>query len=197
MPTIERQEKPIDPADIGPDDLWVVWIHSIPLLQDLGDGPVRAEWALAPRGEEGLRALGSDKGFGKYLLATAPVSALQQMRNVLALESPSGIPGWIRQVLVADRQLIFVQDARGSTRVVSSYKDLREGEREVLRGSRKDLLSVLREGEKILRERDWKKVFSDHRDFVKHGEVGWLNYQHNPEGAEMLKEMLERRRRND
>lgn len=183
-------ESTVDPADIGPDDLWLVWYSTLPLLQDLGEQPVKTNWVLAASGPKGLEALTGEKAYGDKLVAAFPLSALQAMRDALSLNSPKGLAGWAQSALSIGK-LMFVMDRQGNARIVSRNSELRPGERQILSGNRKDLLRMVNEGEEILFSKNWKRVFSDHRPFVKHGEVGWLDYQRSPRGAEILKKLRE------
>lgn len=123
-------------------------------------------------------------------MAAFPLSVLQIMKHSLSLGSPKGLAGWAQNALNI-RKLMFVLDRQGNARIVSRKSELKPGERQVLSGDRKDLLRMVVEGEEILSTKDWKKVFSDHRPFVKHGEIGWLDYQRDAEGAEMMRKFRE------
>lgn len=191
MENLLANERTVDPADIGAEDLWMVWFRTAPILCDLGKSPVSTRWALSARGPEGLLRLSEKTAFGSELVAALPLSAMLAMRDLIGQKHPTGIVGWAQQALNLDK-LMLVQDTQGATRVVSNSKELRPGETTLLTGNRKDLLEMTAEGEEILKEKDWRKVLSDHRSFVKHGEVGWLHYQRNPKGAEMMKKLLER-----
>lgn len=183
-------ESTVDPADIGPEDLWLVWFRTAPILCDLGDPPVSTSWALSARGPEGLRRLSEENAFGSELVAALPLTVMLAMKDFICQKHRQGIVGWAQQALSLDK-LMFVQDPQGAMRIVSHAKELKPGEIQLLTGNRKDLLAMAAEGKEILEQKDWRKVFSDHRPFVKHGEVGWLHYQRNPEGAEMMKKLLE------
>lgn len=186
------QKKSTDPSDIGPEELWLVWYSTMPLLQDLGEPPVKTNWVLAASGPKGLEALTGEKAYGDGLVAAFPLSVLQTMKDALLINinNPKGRAGWARNALNIGK-LMFVVDGQGNARIVSRNSELRPGEKQVLSGNRKDLLRMVNEGEEILSSKDWKKVFSDHRPFIKHGEVGWLDYQRSPEGAEMMRKFRE------
>lgn len=183
-------EPTVDPADIGPEDLWVVWHSTLPLLQDLGDEPVETSWALAARGPDGLKSLAKEGAYGDRLVAAFPLSVLQSMKDALLINSPKGLVGWAQNTLSIGK-LMFVVDGQGNARIISSKSELKPGERQVLSGDRKDFLRIVATGEEILSTKNWREVFSDHRPFVKHGEVGWLHYQHSPRGAQILKKLRE------
>lgn len=186
-------ELTVDPADIGPDDLWLVWFRTAPILCDLGDPPVSTRWALSAPGPEGLRRLSEENAFGSELVAALPLTVMLAMKDFMCQKQSTGIVGWAQQALSLDK-LMLVQDSQGATRIVSHAKELEPGETQLLTGNRKDLLAMAAEGEEILKQKDWRKVFSDHRPFVKHGEVGWLHFQRDPVGAEFLNDILERHR---
>lgn len=179
-----------DPADIGPEDLWVVWLGTPKFLQNLGEAPVTTEWMLAPAGQEGLRQLAGEDGFSEDLIAAMPLALLRQVALALPSAPANGLPGWVRAALGGSEALIFARNEAGATRIVSSEREMLAGEREILKGARDDFDRVLNEGNRILEEKDWRKVFGDMRSFVTRGEVGWLDYQQNPEGAAILERLF-------
>lgn len=180
-----------DPADIGPQDLWVVWIRRPAFLVEAGVAPVKTKWMLAAPGEEGLKTLASREGYGEDLLAAMPLALLRQVALALPQDTDSALPKWVRTALGTGAALILVRGVDGSTRVVANAKDIRPGEEEIVRGSRQDFDEILNEGNRILHEKDWGEIDGDMRPFVKRGEVGWLHYQRGQEGAEALKELIE------
>lgn len=167
-----------------------MWYSTLPLLQDLGDEPVGTHWVLAGPGPDGLNSLAGPNAYGDRLVAAFPLSVLQSLKDSLSLNGPRGVARWAQNALNIGK-LLFVLDNQGNARIVSPKSELRPGERQILSGNRKDLLRMVNEGEEILSSKSWKRVFSDHRPFVKHGEVGWLDYQRSPEGAEMMKKFRE------
>lgn len=179
-----------DPADIGPQDLWIVWFHGLADLRDRAGAPIQTKWMLAEPGEEGVRALASDNGFGKGFLAALPLSVLRALALVLPEQGDTSMPKWVRVALGGEDELIFVQGVDGTSRVVSRASEIQAGDKELLRGSRSDFDEILRDGNRIFDEKDWSQVFGDMRAFVKHGEVGWLGRHVNPEGARIFEELI-------
>jgi hypothetical protein len=144
---------------------------------------------LAAPGGEGLAKLTSE--FGKSFLTAMPVAMMRQIATALPEETlSSGIPKWVQVALGTDENLTIALAADGSTRVVSGAAGLRPNERELARGSRRDFDDILQEGERILREKHWAKIFGDERPFVKKGDVGWLEYASDPEGAAAMEELI-------
>lgn len=190
MTTPQPPNQQPDPANIGPADLWAVWVSAPQFLRDAGAPPVSIEWMLAAPGEEGFRRL--ETGFNKDFTTAMPLDLMRQIAAVLPQEPAGGMPKWVRVALGTEATLILARDASGNARVVSKPSELRDGEQELVRGSRRDFNEILHEGERILREKDWKKIFGDDRPFVKKGEVGWLHYARNPEGAAAMEEILNR-----
>jgi hypothetical protein len=179
-----------DPANIGPDDLWAVWVGAPLFLRQAGTPAVSIEWMLAAPKDEGFKRLAS--GFGEDFITAMPLSLMRQMAQMLPPEPTSGgLPKWVQIALGADSSLILSRNSEGGTRVVSSARDLLPGEEELVRGSRRDFDNIFNEGERILQEKDWRKIFSDARPFVKQGEVGWLHHARNPEGAAAMAELIE------
>lgn len=180
-----------DPADIGPQDLWIVWFHGLADLRARAGAPIQTKWMLAEPGEEGLKSLASYNGFGRGLLAALPLSVLRALALALPDQGNMSMPKWVRVTLGGDEELIFVQAADGKSRVVSRASEIQPTEKELLRGSRHDFDEVLREGNRIFDEKDWGRVFGDMRSFVKHGQVGWLHRHGDPEAAQILDELIE------
>lgn len=171
--------------------MWVVWIRRPAWLVEGGVDPVKVKWMLAAPGNAGLETLSSREGYGEDLLTAIPLALLRQIAGALPQESESALPKWVRTALGTRAALFFVRDRDGSTRVVANKKDMRPGETELLKGSRQDFDEILNKGNQIFEGKDWGKISSDMRPFVKWGEVGWLHYQRNPKGAESLKRLIE------
>ena len=177
-----------DPANIGPEDLWAVWIKNDPLFQMGGAPPVEVKWFLAASGKEGFDRLA--EGWQEAFLAAFPLSFLRQLALTLPPPSSSNMPKWVQVALGAEHTLILVRDAAGNTRVINHANKMTADETEILRGNRADFDAILNEGNHILSNKDLHKITKDVRPFIKKGEVSWLDYQQDPKGAAALAEIL-------
>ena len=179
-----------DPANIGPEDLWAVWIKNRPLFQMGGAPPVEVKWFLAAPGKEGFDRLA--EGWQEAFLAAFPLSFLRQLALTLPPPPSSNMPKWVQVALGTENTLILVRDTSGNTRVVNNVKEMKAGETEILSGNRSDFDAILNEGNHILNNKDLRKITGDDRPFVKQGEMGWLDYQQDPIGAAAMDRILKR-----
>lgn len=189
--SIQPTQPVIDPAQIGPDDLWAVWVRSPAFLRQAGVSEVSIRWLLAAPGSDGLGRIAS--GFKEDFVTAFPLTLLRHIGLTAPVPAQSGhLPKWVRTALGAKETLLLVRDKAGSSRIVSTQDELRAGETVLARGSRRDFDDILNEGERILRNKDWTKIFSDVRPFVVPGTVGWLSHARNPKGAAALEAIMER-----
>ena len=178
---------PLD--EIGPEDLWVVWskVPAFLLAHDPKMEPVRIHWVLASKGTKGLDEITAQ--FPTSFIAAVPLSVLASVEAKLASKGSSH-PGWVVIAMGWGNQKKFwlLKDKQGQVRFDVNKK---QGDEVLLSGDLSDYQELLKEGLRILQQRDWLSMADDVRAHAQAGPVKWFSHQRTPEAAAVLQKHFE------
>jgi len=185
------------PPDISLDfaatdkNLWVVWVQAPQDQIDSGWAePVYHRFGLASEGEAGLLEL--QKGWGEEFLAAVPFSHIRATRSMLRETSKSSLaslwPSWLPPIKAAS---FFLKKTEGG-QFVWGFGEAGESDlsqETLLEGRISDLDGVFQEGERILKESDYKAIGSDTRPVSPGHPRNWLLYMQDPVRWMFMEEM--------